>query len=290
MQVDENTIVDIDLDLKGGVMPEKHDKKIIIDADTIVFASCSVCEYEVQVEEDGELITDFDIDLDNALQHAKGKLDLILDSIGGKEEHVELHFTGGKQSFRYHLLEDAFPDDIEMHYKHKRKKKKAPAGLHSLKIKMLEHYPGEIHWAYEADDIVVQRKKYLGDDAILCAVDKDVIKNTTGLHWNYYESNLYGIEMKWVDISEEEANYNQYLQVITGDKSDNVPGLHGIGPKKAEKFIELGMTEDELWDGVLAAYTRHCKYGEPLDMAILNMRLVNMHQLNTQGEIELWQQ
>lgn len=299
----------MELDDRGDKKEDKHDKKIIVDADTIVFAACSVCQYEVQVmgpnfmseQEmkearqqpywDEKEMTYMSIDPQDALRHANDKLELILDKIGGKPENTILHFTGGKDSFRYSLLEEAFPDDIEMHYKYKRTKKKSPVGLQIVKELMCAHKNnnGTIWYDFEADDVAVYDKMRYGDEAILVAVDKDVWKNTPGKHFNYYESELHDIEMKWVEVSEEEANFNQYLQAITGDKSDNIPGLKGIGPKKALNFIDVGMNKEELWDGVVAAYTRHCTYGDPLDMAILNMQLVNMHQLQSNGEIKLWQ-
>lgn len=285
--MEEPELVDIDLDGKGEILVPKHDKRIIIDADTVVFASCTVCEFELNDMESGEII--YDIDLENAFTHSKEKLEFILDSIGGKVENTELHFTGGKESFRYKLLEEAFPGQEHRQYKFKRQKKHTPAGLDELKAKMLEHYDGKIHYDFEADDIVTYLKKQHGDDSIMCAVDKDVWRNTPGIHWNYYSSLKYNIDMKWVEISEDEAVYYQYLQAIIGDKSDNVPGLHGIGEAKAAKFIEIGMNESELWEGVVTAYVRHCDYGDPYDMALLNMRLVNMHQLQDNMEIKLWE-
>ncbi len=300
----------MELDDRGDKKEDKHDKVIIVDADTIVFAACSVCQHEVQVmgpdfmsdEEmayarkqpywDEAEMTYMSIDPQDALRHSKDKLELILDKIGGKLENTRLHFTGGKDSFRYSLLKNAFPNDVEMHYKWKRTNKPRPVGLGEVKGLMCEMegtMSADIWYSFEADDIAVEEKMRYGDKAILVAVDKDVWKNTPGLHFNYYESELYNIEMKWVEVDADEARLHQYLQAITGDKSDNIPGLKGIGPAKALKFIELGMSESELWDGVVAAYTRHCKYGDPLDMAILNMQLVNMHQLDEDGVIQLWQ-
>ena len=290
MEIDVMTepgeFVEISVDSKGVILPEKHDKLLIIDADTIAFSACVVCEYEVEDLEAGTSI--WEIDLDNALSHAQSKIQTILDRTGGKPENIELHFTGGKSSFRYDLLAKAFPDKPESHYKAKRTFKRSPVGLHSLKEKLMSLYNGAMHYDYEADDVVVMLKKLHGDKAILCAVDKDVTGNVPGTHWNYYESLKHGIDMKWMDISPEQARYNQHIQAIMVDKSDNIPGLSGIGPAKAAKFLEVGMDEHELWGGVLRAYRQHCNYGNPIDMAILNMRLVNMHQLQANKEVVLW--
>ena len=278
------TLVNLDLDKDGRVIGPRNDKMLIVDADTIVYASCSVCEYELP---DGG----FDINIHEALAHAEDKINRIVDAVEGKEENLHLHFTGGKASFRYQLLADAFPDEPEMHYKFKRKKKKVPEGLHQLKVLLNEKHKGDIHYEWEADDQVVFDKKKYGDDAILIAVDKDVLYNVPGKHYNYYESRLYNIDPKWVEVNSDEARFDQYIQAITGDKSDNIPGIKGIGPAKARKFLVDGMDEDELYQGVLNAYETHHKRLDisPEDMAILNIRLVNMHQLTDEGVV-LWEQ
>lgn len=315
-QVTEEEMIVIDIDAVGNVLPDRNDKIIVVDADTIAFAACSVCENVVEVlgeefhtkEEmleiraekswDEETFSYRTINVDEAILHAKGKMDLILDRIGGKPENTELHFTSGR-NFRYDLLEEMFPDNPEMWYKANRgRRKPAPVGLSETKAGLEAHFKSMYHTGVEADDYVVMRKKQLKDNCILCVVDKDIYKNTFDYgqpHWNYYEAPWLAnpIKMKWVDMSVEEARYNQYLQAITGDKSDNIPGLKGIGPAKAAKFIDEGMTEEELWVGLEVAYMSHCKYvpagKSATDMAILNMQLVNMHQLQENGEVILWQ-
>jgi len=309
--VEEEDMIIIDIDAAGNELPKKHNKIIVIDADTIAFAACSVCEFEVEVlgEEfhtkdemialrsnkswNEDTFTYRDININEAVIHAKGKIELILDRIGGKVENTELHFTSGR-NFRYKLLEEAFPNEPEMWYKANRgKRKPAPVGLSKVKEGLNKHFKSMYHTNVEADDYVVMRKEELKDNCILCAVDKDIYKNTFDYgqpHWNYYEAPWLKnpIKMRWISMSEKEARYNQYLQAITGDKSDNIPGLKGIGPAKASKFIDIDMSEEELWVGLETAYLQHCKYGDGTEMAILNMRLINMHQLKPNGEIILW--
>lgn len=293
----------IEIDAAGNYTPEKHDKAIIIDADTIAFAACSVCQYEaVDISPDREhavydesLGCFRDINIDEAVLHAKGKVELILERIGGKKKNTELHFTMSRDNFRNQLLKEAFPNNPELWYKAHRsdREKKPPVGLSACKEQLAIHFKSFYWLNIEADDAVVERKYALKDNAILVCVDKDIYKNTPDFgqpHWNYYEAPWLAnpIAMKWIPMDEEEALYNLYMQAIIGDRSDNVPGLPGIGPKKAAAFLELGMSEEELWEGVKAAYNKHCKYGDPEQMAILNMRLVNMNQ-TTDGEVSLWQ-
>lgn len=301
MILEDMELVEIDIDQNGNVLPPKNDKLIVIDADTIAYQVCITFEEEYpifpweDIEElkerysvDEENNTYYDIDIESVTQYAIDKVKIILDSVGGKPENTELHFTGRRNSFRYDLLKEAFPDEASRQYKAKRKTKRSPSGLTAVKLEMLKFYKGEIHYEYESDDVVEMKKRVDPNNVILVALDKDVWANIPGKHWNYYENKRYGKKPHWVTISKDEANYNQYKQVITGDKSDNVPGLYGIGDKKAAKYIQIGMTEEELWDGVLEAYEDYCDYGDPEEMALLNMRLVNMRQLEENMKIRLW--
>jgi hypothetical protein len=279
-------LVEIEIDSKGKLIEPKHDKTIIVDADTIAFGTCTQFEYE--------LFGEWEISLDEAFANFYDKLDYILEQIGGKRENTELYFTGTPYSFRYALLAEAFPQDESMWYKAKRKGKRKPAGIRELKQMIVERSDmvrtAQIFDKFEADDYVTLRKEE-EPEAILTGVDKDVLLNTPGRHFNYYSSMKHQIDMKWVDVTPEQALYHIHLQTIIGDKSDNVPGLPGVGPAKASKFIEHGMTEREMWEAVIAAYNTYCDYGDPEEMALLNTRLIRMNQLVRNGDnidIVLW--
>ncbi len=66
---------------------------LLVDADTIAYATCSACEY-------GDDESGWFIDLPSALIVAQEKVALLLELSGCKD--VELHFTSGK-NFRYLL-------------------------------------------------------------------------------------------------------------------------------------------------------------------------------------------
>jgi 5'-3' exonuclease len=48
--------------------------------------------------------------------------------------------------------------------------------------------------------------------------------------------------------------------LLTGDGVDNIPGLKGIGPKKAAKILKDCVTEQELYKAVLEAYDGNVEY------------------------------
>jgi DNA polymerase-1 len=248
--------------------PDTKDKILLIDADTIVYATCSGCEY-------GDDEAGYEINIEEAFEVANTKINNYVEITGCKD--FELHFTSGK-NFRYTLTPN---------YKSNRKDTRYPSGLRELKSLLVEHNPTKafIHSDYEADDIVCMLKREYPEKYILCSVDKDVFNGVSGIHFNYYENLKYKILMSWVETTPEEAIRWPYLQCLMGDSADGIAGVKGIGPKKAEAI--LGSTRDEkiLWRNTLKAYLDNKQTEKE---AILNMRLVNMHQVTKEHNLELW--
>lgn len=287
---------ELDLNDFGVVMAPVTSKIALIDADTLAWTSALAAQQEMQVLPDTfytELELDaiktnptFDeesmtyslIDIDMAMQLAHDKLQRIYELSGCRS--CELHFSGGRENFRYMLFSD---------YKANRTGMKVPDGLYELKLKLCEKYNGVIHTKWEADDYVVFAMEQAPENYVLCAVDKDVINSVVGTHFNYYESGAFNKDMHYVTTEEGTAKLWPYIQCMTGDTSDGIAGVKGIGPKTALKFVNENMTHVELWEGVLSAYK-----SKDMDesQALLNMRLVNMHQLvnlGTEVGIKLWE-
>jgi len=288
--VDLDDIVDINLDIDGKVMPTKHNKIALIDADTIAYTACLNVEVAGDVlgedfhtkEEWEDIQSDPQYDADEmllyetcpvqALAKAQEKINRILDKTGCQT--VELHFSGGRENFRYKL----YPE-----YKANRTGR-TPAGLQRLKKDLCELYNGTIHTEYEADDMVVYKVEKYKDKYILCAIDKDVLNSVAGKNFNYYESALYNIEMKWVEVDRYASMTWRYLQTLMGDKTDNIIGLKGIGPAKAQKILKGKMSHKDLWLTVCDAYIMK---GRTKDEALMNLNLVDMKLLQDDGSIKL---
>jgi 5'-3' exonuclease len=112
---------------------------------------------------------------------------------------------------------------------------------------MIDAWAFSVQEGQEADDAIGIRAYALGEeDYIICSIDKD-LDNLRGHHYNFVKNIRYY-------VTEDEAIKNFYMQVLTGDRVDNVPGLKGVGPKKAEKILSEAKTETELFNAVLAAY------------------------------------
>lgn len=84
----------------------------------------------------------------------------------------------------------------------------------------------------EADDAVIISAEHYKDqyDVTICSCDKD-LRQYPGKHYDYQKE-----EPAYITVAE--ARYNFWTQMITGDSTDNVEGIPGMGPKGAEKALK----------------------------------------------------
>jgi 5'-3' exonuclease len=101
---------------------------------------------------------------------------------------------------------------------------------------LIENYQIHLEGRMEADDIVAtaaDRLRLSGHDYVVCSPDKDLLQ-IPGKHWNYVKA----ADALTVEITKEQAHYNLWLQVLTGDGTDNVAGVPGMGPVKGAKILK----------------------------------------------------
>ena len=99
----------------------------------------------------------------------------------------------------------------------------------------------------EADDAIgIEAYRNEPDETIIVSIDKD-LNMIRGHHYNFVKEERYY-------VTEEEAIRNFYLQILTGDKVDNIIGLDGVGPVKSKKLLKDCNTELEMYEAVLKAY------------------------------------
>ncbi len=112
-------------------------------------------------------------------------------------------------------------------------------------------------WAYEARE---RKEQY-----VICGIDKDLLQ-IPGNHYNYSKDT-------WQFIDDETAHYNLMLQCLTGDSTDNIMGLKGIGPKKGAKLLE-GISSAALWDKVQDLWKEHGYHHEQCLMSYNLLRML----------------
>jgi hypothetical protein len=98
----------------------------------------------------------------------------------------------------------------------------------------------------EADDCLAIQLTYLGERGVCASIDKDLLQ-VPGYHYNFVKKELHHVTV-------QEGLRNFYLQVLTGDRVDNVVGIRGIGPVKAAKLLECCDTGEDLFRRCVECY------------------------------------
>ena len=139
------------------------------------------------------------------------------------------------------------------------------------RIKMLYEYANDsaiLSHNGEADDyvhIAAQEARSVGDDYVVCCIDKD-LQQIAGLSYNY-RSCLTKL------ITDEEAYRFTMKQFLTGDATDNIRGIHKLGPKTADKLLD-DVPVEQLWDTVIKIWSEKFprnEWKEPFTMCANNI-------------------
>lgn len=122
-----------------------------------------------------------------------------------------------------------------------------PEHYELLREYLVKSWGFEVHEDQEADD-AIGIKAYTMDpeDYVIYTIDKD-LDMIRGWHCKFTKNEEYYVK-------EEDTLRTFYKQILTGDRVDNIPGLKGIGDKKAEKILGEAKDETDLFASVLAAY------------------------------------
>jgi len=158
-------------------------------------------------------------------------------------------FIGGSNNFRDKVA-------TLRPYKGRRDRSLKPTHFYALRDYLLNEWSAEVIDGMEADDALGINHT---TDTIVCTIDKD-LQMIPG--WNY----------NWVTgdmrlIGESEATRFFYMQLLTGDNTDNIQGVVGIGTKRATALLSECETEKEMFDVCLKAYKNN--YEELLENGTL---------------------
>lgn len=102
----------------------------------------------------------------------------------------------------------------------------------------------------EADDAVSILHCIDPEGTVIVSIDKD-LDNTPGLHYNpdKPEDGIYR-------VTPATAAFNYYTQLLTGDSTDGIVGIKGMGPVGASKILWDGMSTAELELEVFLQYDK----------------------------------
>jgi len=177
----------------------------------------------------------------------------IIEDMGDDVTESEMYLTG-KGNFRNDYA-------VTAPYKGNRKAPK-PVHLQALRDHLSKRFNANMSEGEEADDTIAIRATELGDEGIIVSLDKD-FNQIKGWKYNFVKKERYYVEY-------EEGLLNFYKQFLEGDKIDNIIGVRGIGPKKAQKLLE-DLTEIEM-------YKKCVELLESEERAIENGRLLYLRR------------
>lgn len=166
------------------------------------------------------------LDFNLAAWRMSNLIEQILDST--KATSFQLYLTASKD-------DTAFRKKIYPEYKQNRKAPR-PEHYDELREFLVREWGAVTVSQIEADDAIGIAASSL-EDFVIVSIDKDLLQ-IPGLHYNF-------VKQEFQTVTKEAGLRFFYQQCLTGDTADNVKGIPGVGPKKAEKILQAA---DELYD------------------------------------------
>lgn len=170
----------------------------------------------------------------NRLSNMQDTVFLEIENTGIDIESIEYYITVCRNSARKELVK---------RYKANRKRNKWVGAVRKylIDMKFAIH-----HDRFEADDLIANRAKELGEtNCLILSIDKDM-KQIAGIHFDYYRpivkdeagdrvlTDCRGLAV----MTHQEAEYFFWKQMLMGDAGDNIKGVPRIGKVKAAKILE----------------------------------------------------
>ena len=215
----------------------------LVDADSIYFRTCFVTKNKKEIR-----------------KYIRKTLSEIESHVMGEhfDEVKMMIAVKGKGNFR----KDLYPDYKATRPELDKDMKEALNYAHNF---MVEDVGAVRADGMEADDLVsiwAAEAREMEIAYTVAGIDKDLLQ-IPGSHYNFVRGTSQV-------VTADEAQLNLMLQCLTGDGSDNIPGIKGIGPKKASKIL-AGLPSDRLWNRVRAAWRGHGAGDPTLSLRLLQM-------------------
>lgn len=238
---------------------------LLIDADWLIHSACAACECDIRWDDH---IHTLHLEQGDVKDFIAMRLQFWRELTG--DDDVVMCFSD-YPTFRHEIHQD---------YKANRIGKRKPLGLRDIREWVQREYHSRTLAGLEADDVLgllATNGSYARP--IIVSIDKDMRTVPCSL--------LAGEEVE--TVTPLEANRAWMKQTLTGDTSDNYPGLKGVGPVTAEKTLGSAVTLPDMWDNVVKAYQ---KAGFTMMDALLNARMARILRHGDydfhSSEVQLW--
>ncbi len=206
-------------------------RTLLLDADVFMYQIAATSESRFDW---GDGVESVSVDEAGVRKRAREAIETLLEAVNAKDIIVCLSCSSRK-----YWRHEVYPP-----YKAHRTHGKKPVLLDVLREFLIAEYQNYQRPGLEADDIlgILSTGSKIKGEKVIVTSDKDM-KQIPGLLFNPNKS-----EEGVVEISEKEADRFHLFQTIVGDPTDGYPGCPGLGPKKAQKFLDRG------WEGVVEAF------------------------------------
>lgn len=217
--------------------------KLLIDSDSICYAAGFAADAQWK---DMNLAIDATYLKDNALEivptsfAAHAARNMLHKILNATPHNTFQLYLSGSSNFRYEVAKSK-------PYKGNRDRTHKPSRFLEIRAYLIDVWGAEVTEGIEADDILgIEATR--DPECVICSIDKD-LNQIPGKHYNWKNDKHY-------EVSEFEGWYNLYTQALTGDVSDNIPGLPKVGPVKAREILQNDKTHRDLYESVLGAYLK----------------------------------
>ena len=260
----------------------------LIDGDILVYECAFAAEYtvylpkvmadyghgwrykkEVPKNADGKFIDVDKVKIVENEDKALAALDGVMKSIISKTKATEIivYLSEGK-NFRHDLMAH-LPE--EKQYKANRRDTVKPIYYNLMRKTLAEKYSALYIKGFEADDalgIIHTNFNARKITSVICTIDKD-LQTIPGFHYN-------PTKKEFVYIDELKAKRNFCMQVLTGDSTDNIPGIPKVGAVTAKKTLDIAKGDDAKWPALIKGlYEKRIGKGWLKELK-LNMALIRI--------------
>lgn len=159
----------------------------------------------------------------------------------------------GSNNFRYEI----YPE-----YKANRREKVKPTYLEDSRAHLVTEWGAIVTDGYEADDrLGIEQSQEPFGTTVICSIDKD-LKQVPGYHYNWrkLQSELVSPLDGWKSF---------YRSLLTGDTTDNIRGVGGIGAVKSARAVNDLTSEFDMYE-----VCKHLYGPERLEEMLINARLL----------------
>lgn len=166
-----------------------------------------------------------------------------------------------------------FRNTIAVSYPYKGNRAEKPAHLQPLRDHLLNKWQATLAVGEEADDAIAIAASH-NKQSIMVSIDKDFLQ-VPGWHYNFVKR-----EHRYVKPKEGLRFF--YTQLLTGDNTDNIIGLRGVGAKTADKLLGECNSDEEMFDVCVREYA---DADMPYERVVENAQLLWLRRTPNQ----LWQ-